>query len=241
MTVEKRDLLYEGKAKKIFSTTTPSTLIQEFKDSLTAFNAQKKGSFQGKGEVNLKITTCIFKHLASYGIPTHFISNIDAKNMVVEKLTMIPLEVVVRNRAAGSFSTRLGVPEGTRLDGPFVEFYYKKDELADPIVTEDHILALKLSTLPEIKILRDRALEINIHLLNMFSEIGIELIDFKLEFGRNNEGRILLADEISPDSCRLWDLKTQEKLDKDRFRRDLGKVEESYNLVCDKLLKKWSH
>lgn len=238
-SVKKGDLLYEGKAKKIFSTSDPKKLIQEFKDSLTAFNAQKKGSFQGKGEINLKITTCIFKFLKARKIQTHFVENIDHQNMIVEKLKMIPLEVVVRNKAAGSFSNRYGIPEGTPLAKTLVEFYYKKDELNDPLMTDDHVLALKLATDSEMKTLKKQALLINKNLKTFFKAVGIELIDFKLEFGKNSKGKIVLADEISPDSCRLWDIKTQEKLDKDRFRRDLGKVEESYALVCEKILNKW--
>jgi phosphoribosylaminoimidazole-succinocarboxamide synthase len=235
----KGKLLYEGKAKKIFSTSDNLKLIQEFKDSLTAFNAQKKGSFEGKGEINLKITTCIFGYLERSGVKTHFLKTLDHQDMLIEKLTMIPLEVVVRNRAAGSISSRLGIPEGSPLKAPLVEFYYKKDELSDPIVTEDHIALLEAATPTQIVELKKSALTINKHLQKMFSEVGVDLIDFKIEFGVNSEGKIILADEISPDSCRLWDSKTGEKLDKDRFRRDLGKVEESYRLICDKILERW--
>lgn len=237
--MDKKELLYEGKAKKIFATSRPGELIQEFKDSLTAFNAQKKGSFKGKGSINLKITGCIFNYLASKGMRTHLLKILDDQNMLVEKLEMIPLEVVVRNRAAGSFSKRLGVPEGQPLAAPLVEFYYKKDELGDPLLTEDHIEALALAKRFEVSELKEKALLVNKHLKTIFQEIGIDLIDFKIEFGRTVQGQIVLADEISPDSCRLWDSQTSEKLDKDRFRRDLGKVEESYQLVCDKILKKW--
>ena len=232
-------MIYEGKAKKIFATAQPEQLIQEFKDSLTAFNAQKKGSFKGKGGINLKITSTIFKYLADHQIPSHFIRTLDDQNMLVEKLTMIPLEVVVRNKAAGSLSARLGIPEGTALPETLVEFYYKKDELNDPLVTDDHAVLLKAATRSELKELKERALAINKHLIAMFKEVGVDLIDFKIEFGRNLKGGIVLADEITPDSCRLWDSKTQEKLDKDRFRRDLGKVEESYQLICKKILERW--
>ncbi len=239
MTETKKDLLYEGKAKKVYATTKPDQLIQEFKDSLTAFNAQKKGSFKGKGTVNLKITTCIFNYLAKMGVNSHYLKTIDDQNILVEKLNMIPLEVVVRNFAAGSMSTRLGITEGTLLSKPIVEFYLKKDELGDPLITDDHVVMLKVATVAEIDHLKSCALKINIALKKMFSDIGIDLIDFKIEFGKNKKGEIVLADEISPDSCRLWDKATGEKLDKDRFRRDLGKVEESYHLVCDKILKVW--
>jgi len=241
MTTEysKTKLLYEGKAKKVFSTSDNLKLIQEFKDSLTAFNAQKKGSFKGKGEINLKITTCIFKYLGTHGVKTHFLKRLDDQDMLVEKLTMIPLEVVVRNKAAGSISARLGIPEGTQLKSPLVEFYYKKDELGDPIVNEDHIAILEAATPPQLAELKKRAFQINKHLQKIFEEVGVDLIDFKIEFGVNDKGEIILADEISPDSCRLWDSKTGEKLDKDRFRRDLGKVEESYRLICDKILERW--
>lgn len=235
----KTDMIYEGKAKKVFATTNPDQLIQEFKDSLTAFNAQKKGSFKGKGEINLKITSCIFDYLAKHGVPTHMVSVVDAQNMVIEKLTMIPLEVVVRNKVAGSLSARLGIPEGTALKTPLVEFYYKKDELNDPIVTEDHIEMLGVATRAEIADIKQKTLAINGHLKTIFSEIGVDLIDFKIEYGKNKKGQITLGDEISPDSCRLWDASTGEKLDKDRFRRDLGKVEESYQLICDKILSRW--
>jgi phosphoribosylaminoimidazole-succinocarboxamide synthase len=241
-TYSKNELLYEGKAKKIFSTEVEGILIQEFKDSLTAFNAQKKGSFDGKGNINLKITSCIFKYLTKLGIPTHFIEQLNDQDMVVEKLEMIPLEVVVRNKTAGSIATRLGLVEGLDISTPLVEFYYKKDELNDPLVTEDQIaIVLKAATASQILELKKKALEINKHLEKLFSEVGIDLIDFKIEFGVNSKNEIILADEISPDSCRLWDSKTKEKLDKDRFRRDLGKVEESYRLISDRILKRWGN
>ena len=241
MTVQKKEMIYEGKAKKIYSTSEPQKLIQEFKDSLTAFNAKKKGNFEGKGGVNLKITSCIFKYLKENGVPSHFIETLNEREMLVEKLTIIPLEVVVRNKAAGSICTRLGLKEGSALPRPLVEFFYKKDELNDPLVTEDHILMLGIATEIDLVDLRIKALRINELLKKMFVEIGIDLIDFKIEFGKTPTGGILLADEISPDSCRLWDSKTGEKLDKDRFRQDLGHVEENYRLVCEKILKRWEH
>jgi phosphoribosylaminoimidazole-succinocarboxamide synthase len=236
MNLTKAQMLYEGKAKKIFATQDSSKLIQEFKDSLTAFNAQKKGSFEGKGEVNLKITSAIFKFLGQNKIPTHFIERLNDKDMLVEKLKMIPLEVVVRNVAAGSFTARLGVPEGRLLKKPLVEFYFKDDKLNDPLVTDDQILLLDIADENQIAELKKLALQINALLKSLFDRIGITLIDFKIEFGVNEKGQLILADEISPDSCRLWDKVTHEKLDKDRFRRDLGKVEESYKLVCKKII-----
>lgn len=237
--LDKKTWIYEGKAKTIFATPNPEELIQEYKDALTAFNAQKKGSFLGKGAINLKISSCIFHILSRHGIRNHFIRNLDDKSMLVERLKMFPIEVVVRNKAAGSLSQRLGLKEGHALPKPMVEFFYKKDELNDPLVTEDHIALLNLATATELDSLKHQALRINEVLREVFSEIGIDLVDFKIEFGKNKKGEILLADEISPDSCRLWDKNSQEKLDKDRFRRDLGRVEESYQLVCDKLLKRW--
>jgi phosphoribosylaminoimidazole-succinocarboxamide synthase len=240
-TATKGNLIYEGKAKKVFATGEPGKLIQEFKDSLTAFNAQKKGSFKGKGSINLKITSTIFDYLAENGIPTHYVQSLDDTHMVVEKLAMIPLEVVVRNRAAGSMSTRLGIPEGTARKTPVVEFYFKKDELNDPLITDDHVKMLGIADDSELKELREKALNVNSKLKILFAEVGVDLIDFKIEFGKDSQGRIVLGDEISPDSCRLWDSKTQEKLDKDRFRRDLGKVEESYQLICEKIINRWGH
>ena len=232
-------MIYEGKAKKIYSTENPQRLVQEFKDSLTAFNAKKKGSFEGKGTVNLKITTCIFKYLGENGVLSHFVETLDDQNMLIDKLEMIPLEVVVRNRAAGSLCSRLGITEGVTLKKPMVEFFYKKDILNDPLVTDEHIFMLGLATADDLSQLKKNALSINDLLKKIFLEIGIDLIDFKIEFGKNQKGQIVLADEISPDSCRLWDKLTGEKLDKDRFRQDLGKVEENYRLVCEKILKLW--
>jgi phosphoribosylaminoimidazole-succinocarboxamide synthase len=238
-TLSKLVMIYEGKAKKIFASNNPKELIQEFKDSLTAFNAKKKGSFEGKGAVNLRITSCIFENLKLEGIPSHFLQKIDDTHMLVEKLKMIPLEVVVRNRAAGSICTRLGLQEGINFSNPLVEFFYKKDELNDPLVTDDHVVLLGAATRDELTELGKKALNINTVLKNMFAEAGIDLIDFKIEFGKDEEGQIKLADEISPDSCRLWDITTGKKLDKDRFRQDLGEVEESYNFICEKLLSRW--
>ncbi len=237
--MEKRELLYEGKAKKVFATDDGKLVIQEFKDSLTAFNAQKKGSFEGKGAVNLKITSIIFKYLASQGIKTHFVKSLNEKEFLVQKLQMVPLEVVVRNVVAGSLAARFGVAEGLVLEDALVEFYYKKDELNDPMITDDQVVALKFASLDDLKNLKSQARKVNQALKVFFDGIGVTLVDFKLEFGKNETGDIVLADEISPDSCRLWDKKTGEKLDKDRFRKDLGRVQESYELLLDRIIKKW--
>lgn len=237
---EPKDLLYEGKAKKIFNTSNPDEVIQEFKDSLTAFNAQKKGSFQGKGPLNLKITTCIFDHLSKQGISSHFVRTLNERMILTKKLQIIPLEIVVRNVVAGSLSKRLGIEEGVPLKEPIVEFYYKNDDLGDPLLTTEHIKILEVADEQTLASLRDLGLKVNQELKTMFSEIGVDLVDFKIEAGKDPSGEIMLADEITPDSCRLWDSKTKEKYDKDRFRRDLGKIEESYQLICEKLLKRWS-
>jgi phosphoribosylaminoimidazole-succinocarboxamide synthase len=237
--VKKGELLYEGKAKKVFATADMDVLITEFKNSLTAFNAQKKGSFEGKGAINLAITTLIFKNLEKNGIRTHFIENISNTEMVVKRLEMIPLEVVVRNCAAGSFSQRFGIEEGRKFEKPLVEFYFKNDKLNDPLLTDDHILALNIATTKDINSLKEKALQVNAVLQTMFEKIGINLVDFKIEFGKTKQGEIILGDEISPDSCRLWDATTNEKMDKDRFRRDLGKVQESYEEVIERLQKHW--
>ncbi len=236
--MQKKELIYEGKAKKVFATDSPDFLITEFKNSLTAFNAKKRGSFGGKGEINQKITTLIFQRLEASGIKSHFVENISgAPEMLVKKLKMIPLEVVVRNRAAGSFSTRFGIPEGVPFDAPFVEFYYKKDELNDPLMAEEHILALKIASSSQIAMFKALALDINSVLKSLFREMDIILIDFKIELGRDVNGEVILGDEISPDSCRLWDANSGERLDKDRFRRDLGRVQESYELILSRLEK----
>lgn len=237
--IQKAELLYEGKAKKVYQTSKQEFLITEFKNSLTAFNAQKKGSFEGKGVINLAITTTIFKNLEKNGIKTHFVENISETEMVVKKLSMIPLEVVVRNYSAGSFSTRFGIPEGQSFEQPLVEFYFKNDALNDPLITDDHVLALKIARPAEIKELKEKALRVNNVLKEMFIKADIKLIDFKIEFGKLPNGEIVLGDEISPDSCRLWDKTTDEKLDKDRFRRDLGKVQESYEEVVNRIQKHW--
>jgi phosphoribosylaminoimidazole-succinocarboxamide synthase len=215
--------------------------IQEFKDQLTAFNAVKKEELEGKGELNCLITSSIFSFLAAQGIATHFIQKLSNTTIVTKKLQMIPLEVVVRNIMAGSTAKKLGIAEGTLISQPLVEFYYKKDELADPFVSDDQALLLQtVSNQQELDELKRIALKINEGLKSFFAKCEIKLVDFKLEFGKNEQGKIVLGDEISPDSCRLWDQKTDEKLDKDRFRRDLGQVKEKYQDVWNRIQNKWS-
>jgi phosphoribosylaminoimidazole-succinocarboxamide synthase len=230
-----KELLYEGKAKRIYKTDDENTVLVEYKDSATAFNGQKKEIITGKGRLNNEITSLLFLKLKEHGIPSHFIKKISATEQLVKKVTIIPLEVVVRNVAAGSLSTRLGIEEGKRLAAPLVEFYLKNDELGDPLLTVEHILELNVATVQETAILREKALEINTVLSSFFNELGIRLIDFKLEFGKDEKGKILLADEISPDTCRLWDQQTNEKLDKDVFRRDLGSLTEAYETILTRL------
>ena len=236
----KAELLYEGKAKKMFAVQgRPEEVWVEYKDSLTAFNAQKTGSFAGKGMINAKITSLLYGRLKKAGIPTHLIQDVSDTEMICQKLTIIPLEVVTRNRLAGSTAKKLGKEEGTKLEQPLVEFYYKDDALGDPFLSDDQALMLKaVPVRVDLETLKKKALEINKVLQAEFMNAGLELIDFKLEFGRNAKGEIVLADEVSPDTCRLWDTKTGEKFDKDRFRRDLGRVEESYQEVLNRLLRR---
>ncbi len=230
-----RELLYEGKAKRIFKTDDEQTVLIEYKDSATAFNGQKKADITGKGRLNNEITSLLFLKLKEQGIDSHFIKRISETEQLVKKVTIIPLEVVVRNIAAGSLSKRLGIEEGKELTKPLVEFYLKNDDLGDPLLTTDHVYELNVATKEELTILKEKALKINTVLSSFFTELGINLIDFKLEFGKDNEGEILLADEISPDTCRLWDKKTNEKLDKDVFRRDLGSLTEAYETILARL------
>jgi phosphoribosylaminoimidazole-succinocarboxamide synthase len=230
-----KELLYEGKAKRIYTTDNDNTVLVEYKDSATAYNGQKKADIAGKGRLNNEITSLLFLKLKEQGIESHFIERVSETEQLVKKVSIIPLEVVVRNVAAGSLSARLGIEEGKKLTTPIVEFYLKDDELGDPIITIDHILELNIATTEEIYILRGKALEINAILSSFFSELGIRLIDFKLEFGKDEKGRILLADEISPDTCRLWDQATNEKLDKDVFRRDLGSLTKAYETILERL------
>lgn len=232
-----QEMLYEGKAKKIYKTDQNNILLMEYKDSLTAFNALKKGEFAGKGTLNCKISTLIFKILSQHNIRHHWIESRDDKFMLVHQTKIIPLEVVIRNYIAGSLAKKLAIKEGELLRKPIVEFYYKNDALNDPFVNDEQIIALGWAEAADIGILKAQALEINAILLNTFKSIGIKLIDFKIEFGFDSSGIIILSDEISPDCMRLWDAVSDKKLDKDRFRQDLGSVEEAYLEVYERLSK----
>lgn len=232
--MDKKELLYEGKAKKVFSTENPDYCIVSYKDDATAFNGEKKGTIIGKGVVNNRMSNFMFKLLEEKGIPTDFVEELSDRDTVLKKVEIVPLEVIVRNKAAGSLSKRLGLPEGTPMKTTVLEFCYKNDDLGDPIVNEYHILAAGLATKEEIDTIASMALKINEVMIEFFKSVNIDLIDFKLEFGRF-KGEILLADEISPDTCRFWDVNTQEKLDKDRFRRDMGGVEEAYAEVMRRI------
>ena len=226
--MEKTQLMYEGKAKKVYATNDPDYCIVEYKDDATAFNGLKKGTITGKGVVNNRMSNFMFKLLAEKGIPTHFVEELNDRETVVKHVKIVPLEVIIRNKAAGSMAKRLGLEEGTELKCPVLEFSYKDDALGDPMINDSHAVAIGAATQEEIDTIRKMALEINKYMIEFFESVNVELIDFKLEFGKTKDGQILLADEISPDTCRFWDIKTHEKLDKDRFRRDLGGVEEAY-------------
>lgn len=232
--MEKKELLYEGKAKKVFTTEDPDALIVSYKDDATAFDGQKKGTIVGKGAINNRMTNHVFKLLEAEGVPTHLIQELNDRETAVKKVEIVPLEVIVRNVAAGSFSKRMGVEEGRELLCPILEFSYKNDDLGDPFINDDYALALGLATQEEIDKIKSYTRTINQVMKDYFLSLGLKLIDFKIEFGRFH-GEILLADEVSPDTCRLWDVKTNEKLDKDRFRRDLGNVEEAYEEVFKRL------
>ena len=228
-------LLYEGKAKRLYQTEDPEILFVEYKDSATAFNGEKKAEIAGKGNLNNQITTLIFEKLQKNGIASHFVKRLSDNEQLVKKVDIIPIEVVTRNIAAGSLAKRLGLEEGTPLKRTIVEFYYKDDALGDPMITTEHIDVLDIATAEEVQELYDKALQVNEVLRPIFAEVGITLVDFKLEFGRDQEGNVLLADEISPDTCRLWDAQTNQKLDKDVFRRDLGNLTEVYEIILRKL------
>jgi phosphoribosylaminoimidazole-succinocarboxamide synthase len=235
---QRRTRIYEGKAKILYEGPEPGTVIVHFKDDATAFNAQKKDVIDGKGVINNRISEYIFTRLNSMGIPTHFIKRMNMREQLVREVEIIPIEVVVRNIAAGTLSTRLGIEEGTPLPRTLIEYCYKKDELGDPLVAEEHILAFNWATPQELDDIVTMSIRINDYMSGLFMGIGIKLVDFKLEFGRLYEGdmvRTVLADEISPDSCRLWDVETDEKMDKDRFRRDLGGLVEAYQEVARRL------
>ncbi|MFA6867518.1 MAG: phosphoribosylaminoimidazolesuccinocarboxamide synthase [Clostridia bacterium] len=233
--MEKREQLYEGKAKKVFATDDANVVLVDYKDDATAFNGLKKGTIVGKGVVNNKVSNFMFKMLESKGIPTHFIEQISDRQTYVKKVKIVPIEVIVRNIAAGSLAKRLGLEEGTKLKSTVLEYCYKDDSLGDPMINEYHAYALGLATKEELEIIAAYSFKINDIMTEFFKDLGIELIDFKLEFGRYM-GKIILADEISPDTCRFWDSKTGQKLDKDRFRRDLGNVEEAYQEILKRLM-----
>ncbi len=226
--MEKTVQMYEGKAKKVFATDDENYCIVSYKDDATAFNGLKKGTISGKGVVNNKMSNYLMRELEKAGIPTHFVEELSDRETVVKKVKIVPLEVIVRNVAAGSFSKRFGVSEGTKLLCPTLEYCYKDDSLGDPMVNDWHILACGWATREELDTIADYAFRVNRFLIDFFKTINVDLIDFKIEFGKTPDGKIILADEISPDTCRLWDADTHEKLDKDRFRRDMGGVEEAY-------------
>ena len=234
--MKKLQQIYEGKAKKVFATDDPDVVLVDYKDDATAFNGLKKGTITGKGVINNRVTNFLMQMLEKNGIPTHYIEEISDRETLVKKVDIVPLEVIVRNIAAGSLSKRLGVPEGTKLKKTVIEYCYKNDDLGDPMVNEYHIAAMGWATEEEVKLIAGYSLKINKLLSSFLKQSNIELIDFKLEFGKTSDGTIVLADEISPDTCRFWDSKTHEKLDKDRFRRDLGGGEDAYQEILKRLM-----
>jgi phosphoribosylaminoimidazole-succinocarboxamide synthase len=233
--MQKGELLYEGKAKKVYATERADEVIVDYKDDATAFNGEKRGTITGKGELNNRMTAIFFELLGDAGVPTHFVELLSEREQLVKRVRIVPIEVVVRNIAAGSLAKRVGLPEGQDLPRPIVELYYKSDELGDPLINEDHIAILGLATPEQLHQIRAYALRVNEVLRAHLAGRGVLLVDFKLEFGTDAEGNILLADEISPDTCRFWDAATKEKLDKDRFRRDMGGVEEAYQEMLRRL------
>ena len=238
--MQKLEQLYEGKAKKVFRTDDPELYIVDYKDDATAFNGLKKGTIAGKGVINNQMTNHLMRRIEKAGIPTHFVQELSERETLVKKVSIVPLEVIIRNLSAGSFAKRYGVEEGIVFDAPTIEFSYKNDDLGDPLINSYHARALKLATQEEIDTIIRLAFRVNDLLKEFFLSVGIRLVDFKLEFGRTSDGTIILADEISPDTCRLWDKDTNEKLDKDRFRRDMGKVEDAYQEVMRRLTGKTS-
>ena len=234
--MQKLEQIYEGKAKKVYKTDDPELYIVDYKDDATAFNGLKKGTIAGKGIINNKMSNRLMQMIEQKGVPTHFVRELSDRETLVKKVSIVPLEVIVRNIAAGSFSKRYGVDEGMVFEEPVIEFSYKNDALGDPLLNTDHALALKVATRAEIDTIKSYALKVNSILKAFWAECGVTLVDFKLEFGKTADGSIILADEISPDTCRLWDSATGEKLDKDRFRRDLGGVEEAYAEIMKRLV-----
>ena len=234
--MQKLEQIYEGKAKKVYKTNDPELYIVDYKDDATAFNGLKKGTIAGKGVINNQMSNRLMQMIEQKGVPTHFVKELSERETLVKKVSIVPLEVIVRNIAAGSFSKRYGVDEGMVFEEPVIEFSYKNDALGDPLLNTDHALALKVATRAEIDTIKSYALKVNSILKAFWAECGVTLVDFKLEFGKTADGSIILADEISPDTCRLWDSATGEKLDKDRFRRDLGGVEEAYAEIMKRLV-----
>ncbi len=236
--MEKGAMIYEGKAKKVYQTSDENLYIVSYKDDATAFNGLKKGTISGKGVINNQMSNLLMQMLEKGGVPTHYVEELNERETLVKKVSIVPLEVIIRNISAGSFAKRYGVEEGIVFDAPTIEFSYKNDDLGDPLFNSYHAVALKVATWEEIETIKEMAFKINELLKDYFKQMNIDLVDFKVEFGRLSDGTIVLADEISPDTCRLWDSETHEKLDKDRFRRDLGGVEEAYNEVMHRLLGK---
>ena len=234
--MEKTIQLYEGKAKKVFATNDENLVIVSYKDDATAFDGTKKGTIVGKGSVNNQMSNYLMQILEKNGVPTHFVEQLSERETVVKKVSIVPLEVIIRNISAGSFAKRYGVEEGIVFDEPTIEFSYKNDELPDPLINDYHALALKLATKEEIETIKSMAFKVNSLMKEYFLGLNVKLVDFKLEFGRLADGSIVLADEISPDTCRFWDAETNEKLDKDRFRRDLGNVEDAYQEMMKRVL-----
>ena len=234
--MKKLEQVYEGKAKKVFATDDPELFIVDYKDDATAFNGEKKGTIAGKGVINNRVTNYLMGLLEKEGVPTHFVKELSERETLVKKVSIVPLEVIIRNISAGSFAKRYGVKEGIVFDEPTIEFSYKNDDLGDPLINSYHALALKLATKEEIETIKKYAFAVNDFLKKFMKGIGIDLVDFKLEFGRLSDGTIVLADEISPDTCRFWDSKTGEKLDKDRFRRDLGHAEGAYQEIMRRMI-----
>ena len=234
--MEKKEMLYEGKAKRVYATEGPEILLVDYKDDATAFNGLKKGTIVGKGAINNRVTNYMMQLLEKEGVPTHFVKELSDRETLVKKVSIVPLEVIIRNISAGSFAKRYGVDEGIVFAEPTIEFSYKNDDLGDPLINSYHALALGIATKEEIKTIEDMAFKVNAVMKAYFKKLNVDLVDFKLEFGKLSDGTIVLADEISPDTCRFWDSETHEKLDKDRFRRDLGNVEDAYKEMMKRIL-----
>lgn len=234
--MEKKELIYEGKAKKVYATDNPEVVLVDYKDDATAFNGLKKGTIAGKGAINNRVTNYMMQILEKEGVPTHLVEELSERETLVKKVSIVPLEVIIRNISAGSFAKRYGVEEGIVFAEPTIEFSYKNDDLGDPLINDYHAVALGVATWNEIETIKNMAFKVNSVMKNFFKNLNVDLVDFKLEFGKTSDGTIVLADEISPDTCRFWDSETHEKLDKDRFRRDLGNVEDAYQEMMKRIL-----